>query len=118
MSEPVSEHHAAGPETGGGHSRRLFLAGAGAGLAVTAVGVTAATEGSAATDEPIPAQAQVARASGTATHGVPMVAYVTDSKRGGISIQRRGREVVLNDASLVRALNVAFDRHVAAAEEN
>ena len=108
------------PQHGGDHSRRLFLAGTGAGLAVTAVGLTAATEASAAPAEPTGAGvAEAQTAAQTVKPGAPVVAYVTDSARDRVSIQRGGKEVVVRDAALVKALNRHLNRRPAAhAKEN
>ena len=113
----MSESHVppdASPEQGGA-SRRLFLAGTGAGLAVTAVGVATATQASAAPAEPgaaAVAEAQVAAA--TVKPGAPVVVYVADSARDRVSIQRGGTEVVVRDAALVKALNRHLNRRHAA----
>ncbi|HYY09355.1 MAG TPA: hypothetical protein VE781_00365 [Kineosporiaceae bacterium] len=84
-----------------GHSRRLFLAGTGAGLAATAVGAVALP--AAAAESGDAAEAQVAL--GTVKPGAPVVAYVSDSAKDRVSIQRGGSEVVVRDAALVKALN-------------
>lgn len=108
-----TEFHQGDEPDAGGHSRRRFLAGAGAGLAVTAVGVAVAGEASAATES----GAGVAAAQTAAVAaGQPLVAYVADANRDRVSIQRGGTEVVIRDAALVKALNNAFKRRHAGKE--
>jgi hypothetical protein len=112
----MSESHVP-PDTSpeqGGASRRLFLAGTGAGLAVTAVGVASATQASAAPAEPGASVAEAQVAAATVKPGAPIVVYVADSARDRVSIQRGGTEVVVRDAALVKALRVHLNRRHAA----
>jgi len=90
----------------GGHSRRIFLAGAGAGaLGAAAVAATATAAPAAAAGTAAPVESD-----GTATSGQAVVAYVSDGSRGEITLFRGGQEVVVQDRALARALASRFDQ--------
>jgi len=92
-----------------GHSRRIFLAGAGAGAlgtAAVAATVTAAPAAAAGT-------ADAVEFDGAAMSAQAVVAYVSDGSRGEITLFRGGREVVVQDRTLARALASRFDQALA-----
>jgi hypothetical protein len=78
------------------HSRRTFLAGAG--VAATAVTVTALTPGMAlaATPESHPESGNVPAAA--------LVAYVRDARSGHITLMSGDREIEITDQALARRL--------------
>lgn len=106
--QDVAVHHVDDQTaTPGGHSRRIFLAGAGAG----ALGAAAV----AATVTAVPAAAQTAavvEADGS-TSSQAVVAYVSDGSRGEITLFRGGHEVVVQDRTLARTLASRFDQALA-----
>jgi hypothetical protein len=73
--------------------RRGFLKVAGAGVAAAGAATVTAASASAATPMTVPAGAEGA-----------LVAYITDVKRGEISVMVEGREVVITDHDLVARL--------------
>ncbi len=117
MSESARTHEGDTPEPeNGGHSRRRFMVGAGAGLAITAAGVAAAGTASAdSTADTAAAQTAGPVTAGT-TAGPPIIAYVSDSRRDRVSIQRGTTEVVVRDPALVKALNKALARRATTKE--
>lgn len=93
---------------GGGHSRRIFLAGAGAGaLGAAAVAATVTAPAAAA------GTAVAVESDGAATSAEAVVAYVSDGSRGEVTLFRGGREVVVQDRALARALASRFDQALA-----
>jgi hypothetical protein len=78
------------------HSRRTFLAGAG--VAATAVTVTALTPGLAAAATP-----EIHSESGS-TPAASLVAYVRDGRTGHITIMSGDREIEITDKDLARRL--------------
>jgi hypothetical protein len=97
------------PATQGRHSRRVFLAGAGAGVASAAV-VGAGTLPASATA----AGAAVAEVEGVVEPGT-IVAYLRDAAGSEISLLKGDHEVVVNDRALARALAHRFDQGIARA---
>ena len=91
-----------------GHSRRIFLAGAGAGV----LGAAAV----AGTLTAVPAAAQTAgvvEADDAGTSADVVVAYISDGRRGEITLYRGGHEVVVQDGNLARALTSHVDEALA-----
>lgn len=85
------------------HTRRRFLALAGAGAA--AVSIAAAEPADAKTAQP----GQATQPKAPAGASGPLVAYVSDVKSGAVSVMVGDREVVVNDHELVaRLAHVAF----------
>ncbi len=91
------------------HSRRLFLAGAGAGVAAAATAGVLTTSASAATAGP-------AGGGEAAQGGRAIVAYVSDVSGGQISLLQGEQEVVVRDRALAQALAQRFDRGVSAGQ--
>ena len=90
------------------HSRRLFLAGAGAGVAAAATAGVVTSSASAAT---APAGGEEAAQGGRA-----IVAYVSDVSGGQISLLQGEQEVVVRDRALARSLAQRFNRGVSAGQ--
>jgi hypothetical protein len=104
----ASGTHASDPGGASAHSRRIFLAGAGAGVAAAATAGVVTSSASAAT---APAGGEEAAQGGRA-----IVAYVSDVSGGQISLLQGEQEVVVRDRALARALAQRFDRGVSAGQ--